>query len=168
MPGPYRHCLWRRLICAGVLFVSICPNARAEESIGFVKDAEQYIAAGNLRAAEIELKNAARRSPQDPVIRARLAEVCLQLGNAAGAWPTNTRSSELQCRCSKNSCCGGHRANHLYHVRGRRYGKQNRGGARAPVFRRNHGELTRREPLFTTGSRYPASTHSLVEGWPSG
>ena len=85
MPGPHRHCLWRRLTFAVVVFASICPDARADESAAFVKDAERYIATGDLKAAEIELKNAVRQSPQDPVIRTRLAEVYLQLGNAAAA-----------------------------------------------------------------------------------
>ena len=37
------------------------------------------------RSAEIELRNAARESPADPAIRARLAQVYLQLGNAVSA-----------------------------------------------------------------------------------
>ena len=37
---------------------------------------------GNLKAAEIELRNAIREAPQDPVLRARLAEIYLQLGDA--------------------------------------------------------------------------------------
>jgi putative PEP-CTERM system TPR-repeat lipoprotein len=86
MPGPHRHCLWRRrLTYGGLVFLTVCPGALARDSAAFVNDAEQYIAAGNLRAAEIELKNAVRQSPQDPVIRARLAEIYLRLGNAAAA-----------------------------------------------------------------------------------
>jgi len=85
MPGPHRHCLWRRLTFAVVVFASICPDARADKSAAFVKDAEQSIARGNLKAAEIEFKNAVRQSPQDPIIRVRLAQVYLQLGDAAAA-----------------------------------------------------------------------------------
>ena len=85
MPGSHRHCLWRLPILAGLVFLSIYPGARAKDSAAFVHDAERYIAGGNLRAAEIELKNAVRQSPQDPVIRIRLAEVYLQLGNAVAA-----------------------------------------------------------------------------------
>ena len=85
MPGPHRHCLWRPLIFGSLAFLSICPGALAADPAAPVKDAEQYLAGGNLRAAEIQFKNAARQSPQDPVIRARLAEVYLQLGNAAAA-----------------------------------------------------------------------------------
>src|SRR6516225_4694205 len=85
MPGPLRHRLWRRLAFVAVVLVSICPAAQAEESAALVKDAEQYIAKGNLNAAAIELKKALRQSPQDPVIRARLAQVYFQLGDAAAA-----------------------------------------------------------------------------------
>jgi hypothetical protein len=73
MPGAHRYCLWRCLTFAAVVFVSICPAAQAAESAALVKDAEQYIARGNLKAAEIELRNAIRQSPQDPVISARAA-----------------------------------------------------------------------------------------------
>lgn len=51
-------------------------------STNYVKEVNQYIAQGNLKAAEIELRNAIREAPQDPVLRARLAEVYLQLGDA--------------------------------------------------------------------------------------
>jgi putative PEP-CTERM system TPR-repeat lipoprotein len=50
-----------------------------------MKDAEQDIAKGDLKAAEIELRNAVRQSPDDPVIRARLAQVYLDLGDATSA-----------------------------------------------------------------------------------
>src|SRR6516162_10740637 len=85
MPGSRCHCLWCCLTFASALSLSICSGALAKESSAFVKDAEQYIAAGNPQAAAIELKNAVRQSPQDPAIRARLAEVYLQLGDAAAA-----------------------------------------------------------------------------------
>jgi Tfp pilus assembly protein PilF len=85
MPGPHCHCLWRGLTFAAVVFASICPSARTAEPAAFVKDAEKYIATGDLKSAEIELKNAVGQSPQDPVIRSRLAQVYLQLGDAAAA-----------------------------------------------------------------------------------
>jgi putative PEP-CTERM system TPR-repeat lipoprotein len=85
MPGSHRHYLWRGLTFAAVVFVSICPGVQAAEPAVFVKDAEQFIQKGDLETAQIELKNAIRQSPQDPVIRARLAQVYLQLGNAAAA-----------------------------------------------------------------------------------
>ena len=50
-----------------------------------IKDAEQYAAKGDLKAAEIELRNAVRQSPDNPIIRARLAQIYLDLGDAASA-----------------------------------------------------------------------------------
>src|SRR5262249_9489999 len=43
------------------------------------------IAKGDLKAAEIALRNAVRQSPDNPLIRARLAQVYLNLGDAASA-----------------------------------------------------------------------------------
>src|SRR5215472_6050775 len=85
MPGPHCHCLWRLLFFAGLVFLSVYPSARAGDSAAFVNEAEQYVAKGNLGAALIELKNAVRQSPQDPLIRTRLAEIYLRLGNAVAA-----------------------------------------------------------------------------------
>ena len=48
-------------------------------------DAEQYLPKGDLKAAEIELRNAVRQSPDNPVIRARLAQVYFDLGDATSA-----------------------------------------------------------------------------------
>jgi Tfp pilus assembly protein PilF len=49
----------------------------------YLESAKQYIAQGNLSAAEIELRNAVRDAPQDPALRVRLAEVYMRLGEAA-------------------------------------------------------------------------------------
>jgi putative PEP-CTERM system TPR-repeat lipoprotein len=62
-----------------------CPAAYAKDSAASVKDAEQYVAKGNLKAAEIELRNAIRETPQDPVLHARLADIYLQLADPAAA-----------------------------------------------------------------------------------
>jgi hypothetical protein len=80
-----RHRLWRRLSFAAVLFLNICSTVQAEESASLVKDAEQYIAKRNLKAARIELKKAVQGSRQDPTICVRLAQVYLELGDAAAA-----------------------------------------------------------------------------------
>ena len=85
MPKAERHYLWRSLAFAGLLLAIACPFANAKDSSTSVKDAEQYLAKGDLKAAEIELRNAVRQSPDDPVIRARLAQVYLDLGDAASA-----------------------------------------------------------------------------------
>ena len=82
MPHAQRPCLWLSFALAAVVFAAISAAAGAKESSVSVKEAEQYDAKGDLKAAEIELKNAIRESPQDPILRARLAQVYLQLGDA--------------------------------------------------------------------------------------
>jgi len=85
MPQGHSRCPWRSVIFAAALVMLACPAAYAKDSAASVKEAEQYVAKGNLKAAEIELRNAIREAPQDPVLHARLAEVYLQLGDAAAA-----------------------------------------------------------------------------------
>jgi putative PEP-CTERM system TPR-repeat lipoprotein len=81
-----RGCSWRSIVFAATVAALIAPLAgEAKESPASLKSAEQYIANGNLKAAEIELRNAVREAPQDPSIRARLAAVYLQLGEPAVA-----------------------------------------------------------------------------------
>jgi putative PEP-CTERM system TPR-repeat lipoprotein len=83
MPKAQRHDIWRFLaFAAGFL---VCLGADAKETSTSIKDAEQYVAKGDLKAAEIELRNAVRQSPDDPIIRARLAQVYLDLGDATSA-----------------------------------------------------------------------------------
>src|SRR5215831_6736080 len=84
MPTARRHYPWRSPAFAALLAVA-CLSANAKESSTSIKDAEQYVAKGDLKAAEIELRNAVRQSPQDPLIRARLAQVYLNLGDFASA-----------------------------------------------------------------------------------
>src|SRR5882724_7042562 len=83
MPQAQRPCLWRSIALGAAVFTAISVTVAAKESSVSVKEAEQYVAKGDLKAAEIELKNAIRQSPQDPILRARLAQVYLQLGDAA-------------------------------------------------------------------------------------
>jgi Tfp pilus assembly protein PilF len=85
MPGSEKSCPWRRVVVAGAFAALAWSAAYAKDSTGSVKEAEQYIAKGDLKAAEIELRNAIREAPQDPVLHARLAEVYLQLGDAHSA-----------------------------------------------------------------------------------
>jgi cellulose synthase operon protein C len=85
MPGGERRCPWRRMVVAGAFATLACSAAYAKESTAYVKEAEQYIAQGDLKAAEIQLRNAIREAPQDPVLHARLAEVYLQEGDAVSA-----------------------------------------------------------------------------------
>jgi len=85
MPEAQRHYIWRSLGFAAVLVAITCLGANAKDSSTSAKDAEQYLAKGDLKAAEIELRNAVRQAPDNPVIRARLAQVYLDLGDAASA-----------------------------------------------------------------------------------
>src|SRR5438876_7191087 len=80
-----RFGLWRCTAFAVAITALVCPAASAKDSSASVKEAEQHLAKGNLKAAEIELRNAIRESPQDPLLRARLAEIYLQLGDNAAA-----------------------------------------------------------------------------------
>jgi putative PEP-CTERM system TPR-repeat lipoprotein len=85
MPKARRHYLWHLPAFAAALLAIACLGGNAKESTSSIKDAEQYIAKGDLKAAEIELRNAVRQSPDNPLIRARLAQVYLNLGDAISA-----------------------------------------------------------------------------------
>ena len=85
MPDAERRCPWRRMVVAGAIAALAGSAAYAKDSPTSVKEAEQYIEKGNLKAAEIELRNAIRDAPQDPALRARLAQVYLQEGDAQAA-----------------------------------------------------------------------------------
>src|SRR5947209_10183325 len=85
MPEGERHCPWRRIVVAGAFAALAGSAAFAKDSPASIKEAEQYLAQGDLKAAEIELRNAIREAPENPVLRARLAEVYLQLGDPVSA-----------------------------------------------------------------------------------
>jgi putative PEP-CTERM system TPR-repeat lipoprotein len=80
-----RRCRWRRIVVAGAVAALAWSTAYAKDSSAYLKEAEQYKTQGDLKAAEIQLRNAIRDAPQDPVLRARLAEVYLRLGDAVSA-----------------------------------------------------------------------------------
>lgn len=85
MPRARRRRLWCCAAVAAAISVLAYPRANAGDASASVKHAEQYLANGNLKAAEIELRNAARVSPEDPAIRAQLAKIFFQLGDVASA-----------------------------------------------------------------------------------
>src|SRR5215471_4970167 len=85
MPQGHSPLRWRCAVFAAAIAAVCSPAAYAKDTAASVKEAEQYAAKGNLKAAEIELRNAIRESPQDPLLHARLADVYLQLGDTAGA-----------------------------------------------------------------------------------
>src|ERR1700740_23339 len=79
------RCSWRSIVFASAFAMFACTTSYAKDSTASVKDAEQYVAKGNLKAAEIELRNAIRERPQDPILHARLADIYLQLADPAAA-----------------------------------------------------------------------------------
>ena len=76
--------VWRSVAFAVALCAVTHPAAAAQESTS-VNEAEQHIAAEDAKAALITLKNAIRKSPQDPVIRVEIATRYFRLGDAASA-----------------------------------------------------------------------------------
>ncbi len=84
MPQARRRHSWRCAASAAALLALAQPAVAATKSAA-VKNADHYLATGNLRAAEIELRNAIRQSPQDPLLRARLARIYLALGDPISA-----------------------------------------------------------------------------------
>ena len=90
MPQGKGRLSWRRMAFAAALSALACQAAYAKDSAASVKEAEQYVAKGNLKAAEIELRNAIREAPQDRPLHARLADDIpaarrAALGRAGGA-----------------------------------------------------------------------------------
>src|SRR5439155_17239016 len=59
--------------------------ARAKEPQSYLDNAQDYVAKGNFKAAEIELRNAAREASQDAHVHALLAQVYLRLGDVKAA-----------------------------------------------------------------------------------
>ena len=55
--------------------------AQAKETQTYLDSAQGYAAKGNYKAAEIELRNAAREAPQDAHVHALLSQVYLKLGD---------------------------------------------------------------------------------------
>ena len=82
--GQSRH-PWHGIAFATAISILACHAAYAKDAASSAKEAEEYSAKGNLKAAEIELRNAIREAPQDPVLHARLAGIYLLLGETASA-----------------------------------------------------------------------------------
>ncbi|MGB8183144.1 MAG: tetratricopeptide repeat protein, partial [Stellaceae bacterium] len=69
------------MLACGVLAVPSVTFA----STGYADTAQQLIDRGDLRAAAIELRNAARSEPENADIHLRLARIYLQIGNIPAA-----------------------------------------------------------------------------------
>jgi cellulose synthase operon protein C len=74
------------VVAAVALFASPGPAAAAtEESQSYVNDAKQRLEKGDLRGAEIQLRNAVRANPTDPELHIELAGLYLQIANLPAA-----------------------------------------------------------------------------------
>ena len=76
----------RQPIFGTILFAAIiATTVVAAQATDYVADADRLTAKGDLKAAEIQLKNAVRSDPKNMVAHYRLAVIELQLGQAAAA-----------------------------------------------------------------------------------
>jgi Tfp pilus assembly protein PilF len=78
------NCLWHSVAFAVALCASPYLAAIAKDS-GSVQDAAQYLKDEDPKAALITLKNAIRKSPQNPTIHVEIAKLYFRLGDAASA-----------------------------------------------------------------------------------
>ena len=93
-PAPFKNGAFLRIV-AVVLFASLGPTqAFAKDAQSYVDSAQTYVQKGNLKAAEIELRNAVREAPKDAHIHALLAQVYLSLGEF--------RSAEREARSARD------------------------------------------------------------------
>ena len=77
-----RGCRWLSAAWAVALCLATYPAAIAKDS-GPAQDAVQYPKSEDPKAALITLKNAIRKSPQDPAIHIEIARLYFRLGEAA-------------------------------------------------------------------------------------
>jgi len=63
----------------------LAAGSSAVASTDYLAEAERLMGKGQLKAAEIELKNAVQSSPQDMLAHYRLATLQLRLGEAPAA-----------------------------------------------------------------------------------
>jgi putative PEP-CTERM system TPR-repeat lipoprotein len=61
----------------------------------YLADAQKFLAAGDLRSAQIQLRNAVRSNPDDATVHYEMARVALQLGDAAAAEKEARKAQEL-------------------------------------------------------------------------
>jgi cellulose synthase operon protein C len=85
MPQAQRRLLWHCAAFAAAVLIFATSASEAADSPAPVKNTDQLVSSGNLKATEIELRNAIQESPQDPLLRSQLARVYLQLGDPISA-----------------------------------------------------------------------------------
>ena len=76
--------IWISLIVVWLLAI---PNAAlaSDDAQSYVKDAKRLLQSGDVRGAEIQLRNAVREAPGDPEIHSQLASLYLKLNNLPAA-----------------------------------------------------------------------------------
>ena len=85
----YQRLALKRSVISGIASIALLVFAYSatlgKDLQGYLESAQSYSEKGNLKAAEIELRNAVRQAPQDAHIHALLAQVYLKLGEFASA-----------------------------------------------------------------------------------
>src|SRR3954452_6958967 len=85
----YQRFLLKRRAVSGIAALALLwfshSTSLAKDAQSYIESAKAYSEKGNLKAAEIELRNALREAPQDAHIHALLAQVYLRLGEFASA-----------------------------------------------------------------------------------
>ena len=95
MSALHRGYLWQSVALAVVLCVSPYPAAIAED-FGALQDAVKHPQDEDPKAALVTLKNAIRKSPQDPAIHVKIAKLYFQLGDVASAEREARTARELK------------------------------------------------------------------------
>ena len=116
----FGSCCAAAVVAAVAFFAAPGPAAAAtEESQSYVTDAKQRIEKGDLRGAEIQLRNAVRANPNDAALHVELGQLYLKLqisrppksrpGSRGRIRALSTRSTRCSPRCyssraSSTSC----------------------------------------------------------------
>ena len=74
----------RAALLAGAVLV-LPAVASAQDAQSYLAEAQKLMAAGDLRGAEVQLRNAVRDDPDDPAIHVQLAQLYLKLANLPAA-----------------------------------------------------------------------------------
>ena len=72
-------------VLVGALFSAAGSSARTEEAESYNQSADQLLKKGDLRGAAIQLRNAIQKDPEDGLLRLKLAEIDLRLGEPLAA-----------------------------------------------------------------------------------
>src|SRR4029079_8290769 len=84
-PAPFKNGVFLRIVAVVLIASFGHTQVFAKDAQSYVDSAQTYVQKGNLRAAEVELRNAVREAPKDAHIHALLAQVYLGLGEFRSA-----------------------------------------------------------------------------------